>query len=139
MHGFGLAQAAELEAAIDQRHQHLSIEGLLDEIERAVLDRANKLRVGVGVRAGHEDDIHAGACGTDFFDNLEAVHAGHADVADDQVGAERRREHDGLGGRGGGRHRVTRFQHAFGRAEHARFIVHDQHACLPARGEDAGL
>jgi hypothetical protein len=70
---------------LDRDEDPLAVEGLLDEVERAQLGR---LDGGVdGPVAGDHDDVEVGVALPHLRQHLEAVHPGHLDVEQNEVGA----------------------------------------------------
>ena len=72
------------ELLLDALEQHRLGERLLDETGRALVARLE--RVLRGAVARHHHDRHAGLRGLDPLEHLEAVHAGHLDVEEHQIG-----------------------------------------------------
>ena len=54
----------QLEASLDQRPEHVAIEGLLDEVEGRASNRPHQLLVQIVDAAGHQDDVQLAAGGT---------------------------------------------------------------------------
>ena len=135
-----LPQPAKLEAALDEGLQDLVVEGLLDEVERALLDGPNQGGVELVDVAGHQDDVQIGMLGVEPAHQLEPVHPGHADVQDSEVELEGAGELEGRLRAGRARHVVRPAQHAVDGAEHARIVIDHEdpgphhvtgHASLP--------
>ena len=82
------AVPAQVEAAVDQRFQHLAIERLLDEIEGATLDGPDKLLVLILEASSHQDDVEVGLERFQAGHELEAVKLRHADVKNRELWSE---------------------------------------------------
>ena len=82
-----VAAPAQLDAAVDQRLQHVAIERLLDEVEGGAADGAHELLVLVVDAAGHQDDVDVGVQRLQTRHQLEAVELRHADVENGEVGS----------------------------------------------------
>ena len=70
-----------------REHDLLGLEGLLDVVVRARLDRLER-EIDVAVRA-HHDDGGVVALGLERREQIEPAHLGHAHVGEDDVGPER--------------------------------------------------
>ena len=57
------AQPAQLQAAVDEGQQHVAVEGLGDEVEGSLADRAHDLCIERADRARHEDAVDVGLHG----------------------------------------------------------------------------
>ena len=55
-----VGQSPQFDAALDEREQHLAVEGLEQEIEGLLPDRADELLVRLDEAARHQDDVEPG-------------------------------------------------------------------------------
>jgi hypothetical protein len=73
-----------LQGVLGEREHLLRVEGLHDVVERAVFHRLDGgLRRAEG---GHQDDQLLRVGGADVLERLDAAHAAHADVEEDEIG-----------------------------------------------------
>ena len=116
---------ADLGGAAAEIGEPVGVERLLDEVEGADAHRLDRHRH-VAV-AGHQDDRQAGVDRLQPAEQRHAVHAGHADVADDdavEVGAERLQR--GLGGLEGERLEARELQPLRDALAHVGLVVDDR-------------
>jgi len=83
-----LATPSQLDAAFDERLEHLAIERLLDEIERRAANRPHQLFVEIVDAAGHQDDVDRRKPRLQLRHELEAVEIRHPDVDDRELGVK---------------------------------------------------
>ncbi|MEZ4427874.1 MAG: hypothetical protein R3A51_09340 [Nannocystaceae bacterium] len=107
------------------------LERLLEEVERALLHRLDRL----GDRAvgGQDDDGDLGVLGADAPQEAHPVEVGHAQVGDEHARRPRGDPRERLDAVGGGLDVVTRQLEGFGQeAAHALLVVDDEDARCPA-------
>ena len=124
--GFGhFLECDAIDHALDPLSGLLQKKWLLDIVFGGLVMRKPFIDVGF---AGHEDDRHPGSGGAalEFFEQLAAVHAGHAVVADNHVGSFVHRFQQGIGGVAGGGDFGQRRKGLLEHAQHHGVVVHQQ-------------
>src|SRR5271165_1850023 len=105
--------------------------------EEAVLAQVRRPPGNVGEVAAYEDDVQAGESGAHAAHQLEPVHVGHQDVADDE-GGRGCRLLDGVQRRLGAVRRLhgpsLLLEDELDQVAHGRLVVDDEHPALGRRG-----
>src|SRR5436309_4089397 len=122
------AVPSQVEAAVDQRLQHLAIERFLDEVERPTLDGSDELLVLILEAASHQDDVEVGLERLQPCHELEPIELGHADVEDGELRPEVASHGRRLARGAAANHLMLPAQDSLDRAHHSRLIVDDQDA-----------
>ncbi len=129
----GSAEAGDTQGLLHLVQQFLLVDRLGEEAEGAHLRRLD----GVGDRAvrGEDDHLQAGPAVLQLLQQTDAVHLVHAQVGDDEVGAEATRRCERLHAALHGFHVVVLGAKADGEeAEQARVVVDDEDSCLAFAG-----
>ncbi len=123
------AQATLLHAAAHHLHQALGGEGLLQEVPGALAHRLH--RGGDVAVAGDQDHRQVGVAAAHLAQQRHAIHAGHADVADDDPGEVVAELGQGGLGAGVGQRRVAgQLQGLAGGDAQVGLVVDDHHRRL---------
>src|SRR5262249_50353410 len=78
-------ESFQFEAPVDKSEQQLTIEGLLQKVERIFTNRANQLRIEFVNAAGHENNIHFRVHRPQLFRQVEAIQLRHLNVQDGEI------------------------------------------------------
>ena len=123
----GSAVAPEADDVAAGGHQLVQVDRLAQVVHRAQLQGRHGLgHVGEG---GHQEEGQVGAAAAGLAQHLQAVHAGHAHVADHQGGALAPQQGQGDAAVGGLDHVEARLAQGGGvEVAVGGLVVHDQHA-----------